>query len=179
MNRESILFWLRRNKMNKKGFVPVYYRITVEGKRIDQSCGVYVNPNYWDTDKQRVNKLHPQVDLINGKLQMIHEKIYLDLLNDSLKDGTASFIRIKNNHTLDKEDQLRNGNKAFVPKIPKLLELFDQWATRQGQILQKSTVSKYMSLYNILKHFIKLTYRVDDIHLDRIDQVFTDNFIFI
>jgi hypothetical protein len=44
----SNLFYLKRAKANSNGLVPIFHRVTVNGKRIkDNSTGKYIEPEKW------------------------------------------------------------------------------------------------------------------------------------
>lgn len=49
----SILFWLKKSKMNRQGLVPIWVRITVDGHRATQK---QVLPEYWDAEESVVRK---------------------------------------------------------------------------------------------------------------------------
>ena len=50
----SILFIPKYHKQNKHGEVPVYCRITVDGNRKEISTDVYVDPNMWSQNSEKV-----------------------------------------------------------------------------------------------------------------------------
>lgn len=53
LHRMSVLFWLRKKAANKKGEVPIYYRISIDGIRgKDYSTNIKVLPNKWSAGKQ-------------------------------------------------------------------------------------------------------------------------------
>lgn len=49
--RFSILFWLKRNRVNDDGESPIYMRITIDGKRAECATFRDIKPEYWDTSK--------------------------------------------------------------------------------------------------------------------------------
>ena len=46
----SILFYLRRDKDNSRNEVPIYMRITVNGKRAEMSTFRYIDPEKWNNE---------------------------------------------------------------------------------------------------------------------------------
>lgn len=50
--------------------------ITINGERTMFSTGFKVNPNQWDTTKQRVRGKDEETLIINDSLQAIHNKLY-------------------------------------------------------------------------------------------------------
>ncbi|MBK0370092.1 Arm DNA-binding domain-containing protein [Flavobacterium agrisoli] len=55
----NILFYAKNQKSNKNGLVPIYTRITVDGKRIELSTSKFVEYNKWNpkTSKMSGNSL--------------------------------------------------------------------------------------------------------------------------
>ena len=49
----SILFLLRRNRINTQGLCPIECRITLDKDRKPFSTGLFINPNYWDNKTQK------------------------------------------------------------------------------------------------------------------------------
>lgn len=47
----SLLFYIRRTKLNKAGEVPIFMRITVNGQRADASARRFIEPRLWNTAK--------------------------------------------------------------------------------------------------------------------------------
>ena len=50
----SILFYRKKKKADKKGFIPIYCRITIDGLEDERSTGVKVLDHQWDTDAKQV-----------------------------------------------------------------------------------------------------------------------------
>ena len=50
----SILYLIRKNKINSKGICPIECRITFNNKRKPFYTGLFVNPKYWDNKQQKV-----------------------------------------------------------------------------------------------------------------------------
>ena len=50
----SILFYLKRAKVNAQGLVPIFQRITINGKRIDNSTGKFIDPSKWHTELSKM-----------------------------------------------------------------------------------------------------------------------------
>jgi hypothetical protein len=46
----SILFYLKRVKTNNQGLTPIFQRITINSKRLDNSTGKYIDPDKWNSD---------------------------------------------------------------------------------------------------------------------------------
>ena len=71
----SILFLLRRNKINTKGLCPIECRITLDKERKPFSTGLFVNPKNWDTTQQKLKLPSEESNFINTELSLIKNKI--------------------------------------------------------------------------------------------------------
>lgn len=49
----TILFWLYKSKINKKGEIPVYVRVTIQGEREQFSTQISILASSWSQTKQR------------------------------------------------------------------------------------------------------------------------------
>src|ERR1700730_822370 len=63
-----ILFWLYKSRINRRGQAPIMMRITINGQRTAFSTNIFIGPNQWDTDKQRVKGISPFTKEINNVL---------------------------------------------------------------------------------------------------------------
>ncbi len=56
------------SRLNKKGEVPIYYRLTKDGRRVEFASGYHVMPNDWDNQAQRVKATVQGADSINQSM---------------------------------------------------------------------------------------------------------------
>ena len=61
----SILFYLNTPKKSKDGLVPIYGRITIDGKKDEFSSGKKLDPEHWDA-KTGAGKDCPDQKTINS-----------------------------------------------------------------------------------------------------------------
>jgi hypothetical protein len=71
----AILFFLKRNKINRKGKCPIKCRITFSKTRKEFSTGIFINPDYWDSGKQKASPTSEDKANLNKKLSLIY---YID-----------------------------------------------------------------------------------------------------
>ena len=71
----AVLFFLQRNRINKKGKCPIRCRITFIKSRKEFSTGIFVNPDYWDSGKQKASPNNKENTILNNKLSLIHQQI--------------------------------------------------------------------------------------------------------
>ena len=48
----SILFYRKTKKLNKKGLLPLYCRITIDGLEEEISTGCYIRYDDWESDRK-------------------------------------------------------------------------------------------------------------------------------
>jgi site-specific recombinase XerD len=71
----SILFWLRRHKTDKKGYAPIWIRITVDGQRTECSTAQKILPEHWDAEKGIATDGCPTAKIINDYLANVRMEI--------------------------------------------------------------------------------------------------------
>ncbi|MCU7550200.1 Arm DNA-binding domain-containing protein [Chitinophagaceae bacterium LB-8] len=72
MNRKhtfSLLPFVREHKKNKEGQIPVYLRITVDGKRSELSTKTYVDPGKRNEGKGRVKGTNEESRRLNNAIE--------------------------------------------------------------------------------------------------------------
>ena len=73
----SLLSYFRKDKANKDGSVPVYLRITLDGKRAELSAKTFVDATDWNKSKGRLKGTHAEArDLTEQSkaLSIVQEK---------------------------------------------------------------------------------------------------------
>ena len=98
-NNVSILFYLKKPKIYISGVVPIYLRLTVNGKRSEISTSKDCLPEKWNKDsghmngtKEEAKVLNTYLDTLQAKLFEVHQKLLA-------KGETISALAIKNKFT--------------------------------------------------------------------------------
>ncbi len=71
----SILFLLQKVRINKQGRCPIRCRITYLKTRKIFSTGLFINPDYWDSGKQKALPQNKENTILNNKLSLIYQQI--------------------------------------------------------------------------------------------------------
>jgi hypothetical protein len=71
----SVLFYIKRAKANSKGLVPIFQRITVNGRRIDTSTGKYIDPQKWTVEGAKMKGTSEEARSINSQLDQLKLKV--------------------------------------------------------------------------------------------------------
>ena len=71
----SLLFYLKKNRLNKIGQAPIYYRITVNGKQVALSLHRSVKTEDWNTSLGLANGKTKETKIINKTIKSIEGKV--------------------------------------------------------------------------------------------------------
>jgi hypothetical protein len=122
----SILFYAKRAKANAQGLVPIYTRITINGKRIELSSNRFVEISKWSTeagkmkgnseearsinshlDMLRIQIIDMQMELVHKKIQVTSETLKSKILGVDVRE--RMLIPIYQDHNNKIEDLIGNG----------------------------------------------------------------------
>ncbi len=163
-----ILFYVRRNYVNKNGETGIMVRITLEGEIAQFSSKLNVNPDNWDTKRGKVT----------GNTMGARN------LNDTLENIRASIIRhyreIEWQDTHVTAEKIRNAFLGVTVKAQMLLVIFnnhnDDLSKRIGKDITEAGVEKYLRTRQRLADFMMYQYRIKDIALKEINYNFINYF---
>lgn len=164
----NILFVLRKAQTNKKGFAPVYLRISVNGERAELSINRKIAPKKWDARLQRAVGRSESARALNDYLDSVENQVKknFNTLLDKQKEISASILRdmqigkYKKDYTLVYVFEMNN----------KLIE------QEEGSKYSSRTIKQYHTTLDRLKKFIETQYNCSDIILDKLDLTFIRRF---
>jgi len=163
-----ILFYLRKNHLNKSGKVAVMIRITVNGDRSSFSSKLEIEPEQWDT------KLGKVIGKSNYALKMN------TLLDDMRRNLTNIYHEIDRTESHVDSEKVRNVFLGYTMKHQSLLNLFSEHNEDVKKLVgvskTKATLEKYQRTYNRLENFMKIRYKISDISLKEINYKFITDF---
>jgi len=170
MNQKlSVLFYLNKSKINKKGTCPIYCRITLQKKRKQFSSGQFVEPKFWDSSLQRITTNSKGEIYINNQLIKIKEEIrraHLSLqLEQDILDIELIFDKFLNKQS--KNEVLVS--EFFVSYLNMLKKLVDKE-------IKTSTYKKFEYLQTHIRNFIKWKFKKNDIPFEKLDLQFLEDF---
>ncbi len=159
------LFYLKKAKANAQGLVPIFQRITVNGKRIDRSTGKFIDQSKWSSEGTRLKGSFDEARTINSYLDSLiannaaTEKM---MLAKDLEINAESF----KNHLSGKTGKIRTIVPTFQQHNQKIKSLIEVGEYAPGT-LQRYEIS--------LKHtvdFIMWKYSISNINVKKIDTAF-------
>jgi site-specific recombinase XerD len=156
-----LLFYLKRPKNYSSGKMPVYLRITANGKRFELAVKRECEPEKWSLEMGRMIGSKEEAKRLNSYLDTLQSKVYeaQQVLLNSGKPITADSIR---NILLGIEDR---------PRM--ILEIFkehnDEMQALIGKDFARSTYNRYEAAFRNVKEFLIFKYKVSDLSLDKLD----------
>lgn len=81
----SLLALIKKSKMIVNGTVPIYLRITIDGKTTEIAAKRYIFPEKWNHTTQKVNGNSEDARAINNYLKTLEQQVY-ELYHQIMKD---------------------------------------------------------------------------------------------
>ena len=166
----SILFYLKRAKANAQGLAPIFQRITINGKRLDNSTGKYVDPSKWSADMSKMKGNSEEARLINAHLENLKTKILIAEKDLYKKDIPVNLESLKNilNGTHERQRFLIPIFQEHNIKIKELL----------GIEYAPGTLERYETSLKHTINFLIWKYNISDIDISKIDHAFITDYEF-
>ncbi len=169
--RITNLFYIKRAKPNADGLVPIYQRITIDGKRIEKSTGKYILEEIWSAETSKVKGKSEQARSINSHLDRCAsdvEQVQADLL---LKRMPINYNNVKVIFT-GKTERPRTLIAVFIEHNSRIKALVPSGEFAIG------TVKRYEVTLRHMQKFLHWKYNASDIILTEIDYPFITDFDF-
>jgi site-specific recombinase XerD len=164
----KVLFYLKRNAKRRNGNMPVIARITIDGKIVQFSTKLEINPEYWNTRLGKANGRSVEVQKINSLLDEIKASVHRIYHEQQRRDSFVTAEKVKNEFL-----GLSESNKT-------LLEIFTRHNEDINKLVgvskAKATHQKYEVTRKHLTNFIKKRYNLSDISLKEINYSFITDF---
>jgi len=169
-NKVSILFYAKRAKANANGLVPIYTRITIDGKRIELSTHRFVEISKWSTEAGKMKGTSEEARSINN---------HLDLLKNQIRDAQMELIHRKVSITTE---SLKSKLLGIDERARMLVPIFQDHNNKIKELIGKEYAPGTFERYNTsLKHtieFMQWKYKVSDIDITKIDHAFITDYEF-
>lgn len=163
-----ILFYVRRNYVNKKGETGIMVRITLDGEIAQFSSKLNVNPDSWDTKSGKVIGKSKEAKSLNTTLENIRATIIRHYREIEWQDTHVT------------AEKIRNAFLGVTTKAQMLLVIFknhnDDLSKRIGKDITEAGVEKYKRTRQRLADFMMYQYKIKDIALKEINYNFISYF---
>ncbi|WP_291123542.1 site-specific integrase [Flavobacterium sp. UBA6046] len=166
----SILFYAKRAKASANGLIPIYTRITVNGKRIELSSNRFVEPSKWSTEAGKMKGTSEEARLVNSHLNMLKMQIMEAQMELNLKKIPLTTETLKGK-ILGVEERQRMLVPIFQDHNNKMKELV-------GKEYAQGTLDRYTTSLRHTVEFLQWKHKISDIELNKIDHAFITDYEF-
>lgn len=165
----SILFLLRRNKINAQGVCPIECRITLDKQRKPFATGLFINPDNWNAAKQKAFPPNTDNTQINTQLSLIKQEINQAFL----------FLQVQEKN-FDVDDIYRQYKGENIKQDKTIMEMFSLHIAKQEKLIGISTtavsIAKFHQTRNHVKSFVKHKFNKSDFLLREMTMAFITEF---
>jgi site-specific recombinase XerD len=166
----SILFYIKRAKINVDGVCPIYTRVTINSKRFEFSTNKFISPDKWSTEGAKVKGNSEDARAINNQLDIIKNQIM-----DAEKKLYKKEIEINSENLRNELFGIKQRERLLIPIFTehnrKIKELV-------GTEYAPGTLERYETSLKHTKDFLQWKYRVSDIDIEKIDHAFITEYEF-
>ena len=128
----------------------------------------FINPDRWNSTKQRLTGSSFRVKTINKSIELAINKIN-DIHNDLIQNNKLVTAKAITNKFLGRDELGKTLLEVFVYHNERMKSYI-------GKKYTKSTYVKYNTTFNHLKDFIKYEFKTDDVLLLELNHGFIDSF---
>ena len=166
----SILFYAKKAKAAVNGLIPIYTRITINGKRIELSTNRFVEISKWSTEAGKMKGTSEVARSINN---------HLDLLKSQIRDAEMELIHKKIALTTE---TIKSKLLGFDERARMLVPIFQDHNNKIKELVGKEYAPGTLERYTTsLKHtieFMQWKYNISDIDITEIDHAFITDYEF-
>lgn len=164
----ALLFYLKKQKTWNKGPVPIYIRITVNGRRSELSAGRSCEISRWNGDAGRCIGTKEESRMLNTYLDTIQTKIRI-----------AHQMLLESGEPITSES-LKNQLSGKAEKGRYLMQLFEEHNMRLKSLIgngfEENTLKGYKTSVKHLTAFLKTNFGKTDIEIQSLNHSFILDF---
>jgi site-specific recombinase XerD len=166
----SLLFYLKRPKNYQNGPMPIYLRITINGKRAETTSGRECPPDNWNSAAGRFKGTKEEIKSFNAYLDNLQAQVY-EAHKALTESGGLITAETLKNKLLGKSEKSRMLISIFKDHNKKVAALV-------GNEYAKGTLTRYETSLKHTKSFIEWKYQVSDMDIKKVDHEFITNYEF-
>ncbi|NRF40241.1 site-specific integrase [Pedobacter foliorum] len=166
----SVLFYLKKPKNYIKGTIPIYLRVTVDGKRTEISASRECEPKLWNTKAGHMTGTKEEAKILNTYLDKMKAEVTASHTLLCMEGVEITAERIKSKY-LGKEEKTHTLLEAIKDHNKKMKALLDT-------DYAPGTLRRFEVLERHVKDFLVHLYKKSDINVRLIDKEFIGNFDF-
>ena len=168
-NSFAILFYVRNDKVNKNGKVPVYMRITIDKTKAEYATGERIAPNIWNEGRIKGN---------SASAKRIKE--IMDILRARVMEIRSSYNSEEDPLTARYIVDILKGKVSTKKKSKSVMEVFK---LHNGMVYNligidyaQATYTRYVTTLKHIKEYMEKNYKVSDMLLIDLDYEFIRGF---
>lgn len=166
----NLLFYVKKSKINSVGEVPIYLRITIDGKISEISTKRTVKALKWNSAMQKMSGSSEESKSLNFYLKTFEQKVY-NTYHSLMKDNEKVTCEGLKNKFLGRDELCRT-----------LIPIFKDHNERMEKLIGKEfaigTLGRYKTCLSHTKEFLKWKFKLSDIDVKKIDYAFLNDFEF-
>lgn len=166
----SVLFYIKRAKVNNEGICPIYVRVTIQSKRFEFSANKYVNPERWSVEGTKVKGGNEEARTINS---------HLDYLKNQVLEAEKRLFKKDIKVT---SDILKKELFGIADTKRMLIPIFQDHNDRIKELVGKEyapgTLERYKTSLSHTIEFLEWKYKISDIEINKIDYAFVTDYEF-
>ena len=166
----TLHFYAKSTKANANGLLPIYVRLTVDGKRLEFSTKKFVEKSKWSSELAKMKGTTDEARSINSYLDLMKSKV-LDAQMELLHRNETLSIENFKNKLLGTEERQRMLVPIFQDHNNKIKELV-------GKEYASGTLERYTTSLKHTIEFMQWKYNISDIDITKIDHAFISDYEF-
>jgi site-specific recombinase XerD len=166
----SVLFYIKRAKVNNEGICPIYVRVTIQSKRFEFSANKFVNPERWSAEGTKVKGGNEEARTINSHLDYLKNQV-LEAEKRLFKKDIKVTSEILKKELFGIAETKRMLIPIFQDHNNKIKELV-------GKEYAPGTLERYKTSLSHTIEFLEWKYKISDIEINKIDYAFVTDYEF-
>jgi site-specific recombinase XerD len=166
----TLHFYAKSTKANAKGLLPIYVRLTVDGKRLEFSTKKFIEKSKWSSELAKMKGTTEEARSINSYLDLMKSKV-LDAQMELLHRNESLSIENFKSKLLGTDERQRMLIPIFQDHNNKIKELL-------GKEYAPGTLERYKTSLKHTIDFMQWKYNISDIDIKKIDHAFITDYEF-
>ena len=166
----SSTFILKSAKTTSKGLIPIYMRVTVDGKRFEISTQKQVEKSKWSTEMRKMKGNSEEARSVNEYLTLLSNKLFEAQKQLLLENEVITFETLRNK-LFGKEEKAITIVKVFKEHNDKMDKLI-------GTEYSYNTWKNFKTTLSHFEKYLVESYNVSDVPVKKIDFAMMTGFDF-
>jgi site-specific recombinase XerD len=167
----SILFYAKKAKSTTEGLVPIYQRVTIDGKRIEISTKRYVEISKWSSQQGKMKGNSNEAYSLNTYLDILKSLVY-SYQKDLIQEGKQV------NWETMRAKIIGETNEKCRTLIPIFQDHNKKMEALLGKEYAPGTLERYKTSLIHTQDFLQWKFKVSDIDIRKIDHAFITDYEF-